>query len=180
MLRIILLGVLAGLDNLQVAAAISMMPLTRSRRMLFAATFCACEIATPLIGLLLMQLLRVRFGEWIDGLAPVILLACGMAIVVLALKGDDELEKMINHRWTVVGLPLSLSMDNLLIGFSLGTFGYPLPLAALTVGCVSAGMCLFGIAGGARIRRWIPEYAEVASGLYLIVIAATMWIGHRA
>jgi putative Mn2+ efflux pump MntP len=110
----------------------------------------------------------------------VILLACGIASVVLALKGDDELEKMVNHRWTVIGLPLSLSMDNLLIGFSLGTFGYPLPLAALTVGCVSASMCLFGIVGGTRIRRWIPEYAEVASGLYLIVLAATMWMGHRA
>jgi putative Mn2+ efflux pump MntP len=31
---------------------------------------------------------------------------------------------------------------------------------------------------GARIGRWIPKHAELVSGLYLIAIAATMWIRH--
>ena len=179
MLQIILLGVLAGLDNLQVAAAISMTPLTRTRRALFALAFCSCEISTPLLGLLLMHALRARYSHWLDRAAPLILLACGAVIIYLALKDDDQLEKLVNHKWTLVGLPLSLSFDNLLIGVSLGTFGYPLPLAALTVGSVSACMCLFGIAGGQRIRRWIPNHAEIVSGLYLIAIAAMMWIDPR-
>jgi putative Mn2+ efflux pump MntP len=179
MLRIILLGVLAGLDNLQVAAAISMTPLTRMRRTLFALAFCACEISTPLLGLVLMNLVRVRFGHWIDRIAPLILVACGAVIIYLALRDNDQLEKLVNNRWTLVGLPLSLSFDNLLIGVSLGTFGYPLPLAAMTVGSVSACMCLFGIAGGTSIRRWIPAHAEMISGLYLIAIAAMMWIDPR-
>jgi putative Mn2+ efflux pump MntP len=179
MLQIILLGVLAGLDNLQVAAAISMTPVTRMRRTLFALAFCACEISTPLLGLLLMNTLRVRFGHWIDRIAPLILVACGTVIIYLALRDNDQLEKLVNNRWTLVGLPLSLSFDNLLIGVGLGTFGYPLPLAAMTVGSVSACMCLFGIAGGTRIRRWIPTHAEMISGLYLIAIAAMMWIDPR-
>ncbi len=180
MFRIILLGVLAGLDNLQVAAAISMTPLTRTRRALFAITFCFCEISTPLAGLLLVRLLHNRFGEWIDRAAPFIVVTCGVVILLLALNDNDKLEKLVNNKWTVVGLPLSLSFDNLLIGVSLGTFGYPLPLAAATVGTVSASMSLIGIAGGARIRRWIPDYAQVISGVYLIAIAAMMWMDHRA
>lgn len=180
MLQIILLGVLAGLDNLQVAAAISMTPLSRTRRVLFAIAFCACEVLTPLVGLVLIGALRVRFGDWLDRLAPVIVLVCGAAIIYLALKDDDQLEKIVNNRWTLVALPISLSFDNLLIGVSLGTLGYPLPLAALTIGSISACMCLFGMAGGLRVRRWIPEYAEVVSGLYLIGIATMMWIGDRA
>ncbi|MEA2237876.1 MAG: manganese efflux pump family protein [Thermoanaerobaculia bacterium] len=179
MLRIILLGVLAGLDNLQVAAAISMTPLSRGRRALFAVAFCACEVSTPLIGLLLMTALRIRFGAWLDRASPLILVACGSVIIYLALKDNDQLEKLVNNKWTVVGLPLSLSLDNLLIGVSLGTLAFPLPLAALTIGSVSACMCLFGIAGGTRIRRWIPAHAELISGLYLIVIAAMMWIDPR-
>jgi putative Mn2+ efflux pump MntP len=179
MLRIILLGVLAGLDNLQVGAAISMTPLTRTRRQLFALAFCICEISTPLLGLLLMNAVRVRLGRWADGIAPVVLVACGIVIIYLAMRDDDQLEKLVNSRWTLLGLPVSLSFDNLLIGFSLGTLGYPLPLAAMTVGSVSACMCLFGIAGGARIRRWIPAHAELISGFYLIAIAAMMWIDPR-
>jgi putative Mn2+ efflux pump MntP len=179
MLKIILLGILAGSDNLQVAAAISMAPLTRARRALFALAFCVCEIATPLIGLIFIRSLHARFGLWVDRLAPLIVVACGVVILILALKDRDELETLINHRWTIAALPLSLSFDNLLIGVSLGTFGYSLPLAAAAVGGISACMCLFGIAGGMRIRRWIPEHANVVSGLYLIVIAAMMWAGVR-
>jgi putative Mn2+ efflux pump MntP len=175
LLQIVLLGVLAGSDNIQVAAAISMAPLTRARRMLFALAFSACEIATPLLGLLLMHSLRARFGPWTERVAPLIVVFCGVVILLLALTGRDELEKLVNHRWTVAALPLSLSFDNLLIGVSLGNFGYPLPLAAAAIGSVSAAMCVFGIFGGTRVRRWIPEYANVISGVYLIVLAAFMW-----
>ncbi|HEX6159902.1 MAG TPA: manganese efflux pump [Thermoanaerobaculia bacterium] len=176
MLQIVLLGILAGLDNVQVAAAISLAPLTRGRRILFAVAFSICEIASPLLGLLLMGSLRVRWGVWLDRSAPLIVVLCGLVILFLAFRDKDELQKLVNHRWTLVGLPISLSFDNLLIGISLGTLDYPLPLAAATIGCVSATMCVLGIIGGARLRRWIPEYAEVVSGLYLLVIAATMWI----
>lgn len=176
MLQILLLGVLAGTDNLQVAAAISMAPLTRARRIAFALAFCACEIGSPLAGLLFVTSLRSYFGTWPRLLAPIVVITCG-AVVFLAMRDSDELEKLVNHRWTVAALPLSLSLDNLLIGVSLGTFGYPLPLAAATIGSVSAAMCLFGLAGGTRIRRWIPERANVVSGFYLIVIAILMFTG---
>lgn len=175
MLQIILLGVLAGSDNLQVAAAISMAPLTRARRLLFALAFCTCEIATPLAGLLIMDILHARIGTWIDAVAPLIVVLCGAGILVLSFADHEELESLVNRRWTVAALPLSLSFDNLLIGVSLGAFGYPLPLAAATVGGVSACMCLIGIAGGARMRRALPAHASVISGLYLIVIAVFMW-----
>lgn len=173
MLQIVLLGILAGLDNVQVAAAISLAPLTRGRRILFAVAFSICEIASPLIGLLLMGSIRAR----LDHFAPLVVVACGLVILFLAFRDKNELQKLVNHRWTLVSLPLMLSFDNLLIGISLGALDYPLPLAAATIGCVSAAMCVLGIIGGARLRRWIPEYAEVVSGLYLLVIAATMWIG---
>ena len=179
LLQIVLLGILAGADNVQVAAAVSMAPLTRARRAGFAIAFAVCEMATPLLGLLFMRSLHVRYEAWVDRLAPLILVACGVGILFLAFKDRDELERIVNHRWTIAALPLSLSFDNLLIGVSLGTFGYPLPLAAATIGIISATMCCFGILGGASIRRWIPERANVVSGLYLIVIAAVMWIGDR-
>lgn len=173
LLQIVLLGILAGADNIQVAAAVSLAPLTRARRIGFAVTFALCEIATPILGLLFVRSIPVKLPT------PLILVACGVAIVVLALKDRDELERIVNRRWTIAALPLFLSLDNLLIGVSLGAFGYPVLLAAVTIGSISACMCILGIAGGARIRGWIPERANVVSGLYLIAIAAVMWAGDR-
>src|SRR5687768_12566167 len=134
MIQIILLGLLAGVDNLQVAAAISMAPLTKARRALFALVFCACEISAPLVGLLLMDSLRVRFGDALDRVAPLILVCGGALIIDLAWRGDDQLDRIVNNKWALVALPLSLSADNLLIGASIGTLGYPLPLAAFAIG----------------------------------------------
>ena len=171
MLRIILLGIVAGSDNLQVAAAISMAPLSRARRAAFAVAFALCEIGTPLLGLLLIASVHARFGRWIDRAAPLIVVACGVVILALALFGRDELPTFVNRRWIVAVLPLALSVDNLLIGVSLGAFRVPPALAAVTIGSVSASMCLIGLGAGARIRRWLPAHADLLSGIYLIAIA---------
>lgn len=174
--QLFFLGVLAGIDNLQVAAAISIAPLTRARRMLLLAAFATCEIASPLIGVFFAHGLRVRFGISFDGIAPFVIVACGLAIVWLALREDDDAGSLLNSRWTLIGLPLSLSFDNLLIGVSAATLGHPPAQAALIIGTTSAALCVTGILAGARIARLIPARAELVSGCALIIIAASMWI----
>lgn len=177
MTRLLLLGVLAGIDNLQVAAAMSVAPIARTRRMLLLAAFATCEIASPLIGVTLAHFLRTRFDVAFDGIGPFVVIACGVTILVLALREKDEdAEAIVNSRWTLIGVPLSLSLDNLLIGVSATTLGYPLALAALVIGATSATLCAIGVIAGARISRLIPGRAEVVSGVALIIIAASMWI----
>ncbi|HKO55496.1 MAG TPA: manganese efflux pump [Thermoanaerobaculia bacterium] len=175
MLRLLLLGVLAGIDNLQVAAALSVAPLSRARRVLLALSFTVCETTTPLIGYLLAHSLRVRLGSGFDHAAPFIVIGCGAAIVWLALRERDT-APLVNSGWTIFGLPLSLSLDNLLVGVSLGSFGYRPAVAALAIGGTSAVLCLCGIVFGARVRRLIPQRAELVSGAALIAVAASMWI----
>lgn len=175
LLSFALLGVVAGLDNLQVAAAISMTPLARSRRIAFALAFVVCEAGAPMLGALGIRALlsRVRALEVVD---PLVVAACGIAIVCFALT-ERGVAPIVNSRWTVIGLPLSLSFDNLLLGAGAGAAGVAPLAAAATVGCVSAAMCMVGIVAGARVRRWIPEKIEIVSGVYLVAIAATMWLG---
>lgn len=175
MLRLLLLGVLAGIDNLQVAAALSVAPLTRMRRLLLALAFTICETVSPLVGYALASVLRTRLGAVFDRATPFIVIACGTTIVWLALRERDT-APLVNSNWTIFGLPLSLSLDNLLVGVSLGSFGYRPAVAALTIGGTSAVLCLCGIVFGARIRRLIPERAELVSGAALIAVAASMWI----
>lgn len=176
MAQLFLLGVLAGIDNLQVAAAISVAPLARTRRMLLIATFAFCEIASPLIGVYFAHALKTRFAISFEGIGPFVVVACGIAIVWRALREDDDAKPLVNSRWTLIGLPISLSFDNLLIGVSAASLGYPPALSALTIGTISAVLCVTGILAGARISRLIPERAELVSGCALIIIAASMWI----
>lgn len=167
MIAFALLGVVAGLDNLQVATAISMTPLTTRWR--FAVAFAICEIASPMLGA--MGVRSLSFD-----VAPLVVAACGLAIIGFAFS-ERGVAPIVNSRWAVIALPLSLSFDNLLLGAGAGAAGISPLAAAATIGCVSASMCLAGIAAGARVRRWIPEKIEIVSGVYLVAIAATMWLG---
>jgi putative Mn2+ efflux pump MntP len=175
MLQLLLLGALAGLDNLQAAAALSMSPLTRERRRMLTISFVLCEGLTPLLGLLLAELVRLPMGASFDRIAPLVVVGCGVAVLWQAFT-DDEAAPVVNSRWMIVSLPLSLSLDNLLIGVSAGSLGYPPALAALAIGGISATMCAAGIAAGSRIGRLVPRYGNVLSGMALLVIAVSMWI----
>lgn len=176
-MSLILLGLLAGLDNVQVAAALSLSGLGPRRRTLFAVMFALTESLAPVAGVLLAAQVRARLGITFDGIGPYVIVACGAAIVLLALFGNDgDAAKLANSRWTIFGLPLTLSVDNVFIGISAATLGYPPMLAAAAVGAISALLCVLGIAFGARIHRLIPKHPELVSGGALIAIAASMWI----
>jgi putative Mn2+ efflux pump MntP len=70
MARLLLLGLLAGLDNLLVAAAMSVAPVRHARRLWLLAAFAACELASPLTGVLLAHVLKTRLHVSFDGVGP--------------------------------------------------------------------------------------------------------------
>ncbi|HYR09329.1 MAG TPA: manganese efflux pump [Longimicrobium sp.] len=168
MLEVAAFGVLAGLDNLQVSAALGLSRPRRGRLLALAAAFAACEALMPLVGLAAGGALR-RALPALEAVGPLVLLACGAAILLLALREGDA-RPVVEGRW-MLGLPLTLSLDNLLAGAGLGSVGYPVVASALVVGTISGGMCVAGLAAGASLRRRVPGRAEVWSGAYLVVLA---------
>jgi putative Mn2+ efflux pump MntP len=172
MLELAFFGVLAGLDNLHVSAALGVARPRRGRLLALAAAFAACEALMPLVGLALGGALR-RTVPGLEAAGPLVLLLCGSAILVQALREDDDgaADRAVDGGWMILGLPLSLSMDNLFAGVGLGSAGYPVLPSAVVVGVISGAMCIAGLFAGAWLRRWVPGRAEVWSGAFLVVLA---------
>jgi manganese efflux pump family protein len=168
MLEVAAFGVLAGLDNLHVSAALGVSRPRRGRLLALAAAFAACEALMPLVGLALGGALRRAFQP-LEGAGPLVLLVCGAAILLHAVR-EGEAREVVEGRW-VLGLPLALSLDNLFAGVGLGSAGYPVLASALVVGALSGGMCVAGLLAGAWLRRRVPGRAEVWSGAFLVVVA---------
>ncbi len=167
------LGILIGLDNLQVSAGLGLVRMSPARRWALAGAFALCETVMPLVGLALGQAARSRAGAWADGIGIAVLALCGLLIVVFALRGGEEAkESLAGSRLALAGLPLSLSLDNLAAGVGLGSLGFPVLASALVLGLVSGSLCTAGLFAGAHLRRWIPERAELWSGVYLLALAA--------
>lgn len=167
MKTILLLGLLTGLDNLQVTPALGVMRLTTRQRLFLALMFGLAEALMPLVGLWAGSSLRDSVEGWADYVGPVVMLLCGGGIIALSLRAAD-LKPIFTSKWTLVLLPLSLSIDNLLAGVGLGASGAPLLLSALVVGGISAAMSLAGLYAGQFVRGWLPRRAELFSGAYLV------------
>lgn len=176
MKTVLLLGLLVGLDNLQVGAALGLVPSRARRRWLLALAFGVCETGMPLAGLALGGWVQRLAGAWADGIGAAVLALCGAVIVVSALRGGEDAAAM-DGRLAWIGLPISLSLDNLFAGVGLGSLGYPVIVSALVIGLVSSCLCLLGLLGGAWIARWVPERAEILGGVYLIGLAVFRLLG---
>jgi manganese efflux pump family protein len=176
---VFLLGLLVGLDNLQVGAGLGLVRMTSARRWAFAGVFAFCETFMPLVGLALGQVARSRAGVWADAIGIGVLALCGLLIIVLSLRGSEDAEELVGSRLALAGLPLSLSFDNLAAGVGLGSLGFPVVASALILGLVSGSLCALGLFAGARLRRWVPKRAELWSGVYLLALAAVRLLETR-
>ncbi|WP_338847142.1 manganese efflux pump [Massilia sp. W12] len=172
MFEIMMFGILAGVDNLQACSALGLLPLHKRRLHLLAAAFCLSEIGAALLGMWLARSLSVWLG--VDGpeFGPWLMLACGVLVLGLAWRGDDErLHDVINQRGWIFGLPLTLSFDNLAAGAGISFSSVPLFSAALAIGVISASMSCIGLYLGQGVRRFLPQKMDYAAGFFLCGLA---------
>lgn len=169
---ILLLGLLAGLDNLQVGAGLGLARMRPWRRLALAGSFLLCETTMPLAGLALGRLVQRFAGPVAEGIGSLVLAVCGGLIVALAIRGpEDDEPRCADGPLTLIALPVSLSFDNLFVGLGLGSLGFPVIVSALGIGGISGGLGCLGLFAGKRLRRLVPARAELLSGAYLVALA---------
>ncbi len=72
---------------------------------------------------------------------------------------------------------LALSIDNLAIGFALGTYHVSLAAAAIIIGAVSVTLSLIGLELGARLGAKAGQRGELLGGLVLIAVGIALASG---
>lgn len=177
MIAIIILGVLVGLDNLQLASAIGLAGLEPKRRLLLVVAFVFFEVSMPLLGMIIGHRLNSDFEFFAELLGPVIMIALGLYIIINEFIEKQEVKedkKVINKGWLLLMLPLMMSFDNLIAGIGLGTSGYPVISTSIVVGICAGSMCLLGLFIGEKMRKLIPANLEMLSGFYFIGLALVL------
>jgi putative Mn2+ efflux pump MntP len=75
---------------------------------------------------------------------------------------------------TLFGLPLALSVDNLIAGTGLGLLGFSPVIPAIGFGIVTALMSFVGLCVGRAAVRVIPVRADLLSGISLVAAAIVL------
>jgi manganese efflux pump family protein len=181
MLKLLAFVLPLGLDSFAVAAALGASQVsTVWQRLRISLVFVIFEGGMPLIGLALGSALARGIGHIADYLAAAAVIGIGVWMV---LAGDEDEEDkagriMTSRGLALVGLGISISLDELAIGFGIG-------LERLPVGAVIAAIALqafvaaqLGLAIGAKIAERWRERAERAAGIALILLGAYLIAQH--
>lgn len=164
------------LDTFAVAAALGVSRLGAAQRIRLSLLFAVFEGGMPLVGLAFGASIGNAIGNLADYVASAGLLGVGAWM----LFADDEKEEQRVRRLAgagglaVVGLGLSVSLDELAIGFSMGLARVPVVPAALLIAAQAFLASQVGFALGARISKRLREGAERVAALALIVIGVLL------
>jgi manganese efflux pump family protein len=181
MLRVILVVVPLGLDTFALSTVLGVLPLARGQRLRLAALFATAEGLMPAVGLLLGLPLGHALGASASYLAGVFLIGIGGWMWWHERRESrqddkDEADKIMRaataSTWTLLGLALSISLDELAVGFSFGLLGLPLiPILVLIAGQALV-VSLVGQWIGRHVGRQLGPYAERLVGPILCLLGA--------
>jgi manganese efflux pump family protein len=93
---------------------------------------------------------------------------------VYMLAGDDDEVRTNVHGLALIGLGLSISLDELAIGFSFGLLHVSLAWALVLIAVQAFVAAQLGLWLGARVGAALRERAEQAAGVALIALAAVV------
>jgi len=172
MVTLLLLGFALSLDSFRVSLGLGTLKLSRLRQLQIVIAFGVCDALAPLIGLLIGKSLLEFVGPWVEHLGPLLLCAYGVYVIYIA-KRCAGTETGETDRWMVLGLPLSLSLDNLIAGTTLGMIGFPILLSVTIIGVMSSLLSLAGLRLGHTALNFLRIRADLIGGVVLVVIALT-------
>lgn len=175
--EILVLGFVLSLDNFRVSIAIGTVPFGLKRAVQVALTFGLWDAVMPLVGLLIGRQIGESVGNVADLLGAAALGGYGLYLVISALRNPEPDE--LDHPWALFGIPLTLSLDNLFAGASLGILGLSPWFSAAVFGVMTAVMSLGGLLLGRAAARLIRIRSDLLSGVTLIIAAAALplWFG---
>ncbi len=173
MIRLLAFVVPLGLDSFAVAAVLGASGVTGIReRLRVSLIFVVFEAGMPLIGLAAGRGIARAVGGVAEYLSGAAVIALG---VYMLLAGDDEQRagRLASTRGPgMLVLGVSISMDELAIGFSLGLVRLPVLPVIIAIAVMALLASQLGLALGHRISERLRERAGQFAAVALILLGA--------
>jgi manganese efflux pump family protein len=191
MLALLLVAASVGLSNFAAAIAIGVSGVDARTRLRVGLVFGLFESGMPVLGLFLGAQVAGDLGHAARWVGAGLLIAVGLYALVSAARakpaGADTRKRGQEESASPAAPPanlarllvggLALSLDNLVVGFALGTYHTPIVVSAVIIGAVSVALSLVGLELGARIGKWAGERGEQLAGLMLISVGVAIAAG---
>ena len=179
MFGLLSLGLTLSLDNFRSSLVLGGLKPSFRQSVKTSAIFGLWDGLAPALGIVLGSLVSNKIDSTADTVAIVGLGAYGTFLIIRALISPERADP--NLKWARRGLPLPLSVDNVVAGAALGLAGYSPWLAPLVFGSITFVMSIAGHQIGrivAHFFDFIPRMnTDLLTGIGFAVIAAMMALG---
>lgn len=166
---VLLIAVALGMDAFSLSIGVGMQGITTYRSGQLSAIIGILHVILPLLGIYLGQALGTVAGNIAGYVGAGVLIILGAKMIYEEFTEEEESMDKLSG-WQFVVLPVSVSLDSLSIGFSLGTFGVgQLIFVTGTFGIVAALMTLAGIFLGTRIGHTVEKTSILGGGILVIL-----------
>lgn len=172
LLTILIMAVALGMDAFSLGIGIGLRGIRLADVLKISLAIGLFHVVMPLIGIYLGHYVGWLLGSVARLMGGALLVLLGSHMIVSALRSRDAQHEMraIDHR-TLGGMllfALTVSVDSMSVGVSLGMFATDLALTVLTFGAFGGVMSVCGLLLGRRAGHWIGDYGEALGGIILL------------
>jgi putative Mn2+ efflux pump MntP len=180
LLGLALVSVSVGLSNFAGAIGIGLAGVDRRTRLRVGIAFGLFEGLMPVLGLFVGQAVAEVAGGVGRYIGAALLVVTGIYTVWQGRRTGDveraEERGQLKTRQLAI-LAFALSIDNLVVGFALGSLRLPIALAAVTIAVVSVALSLLGLELGRRAGARVGEWSEEIGGVVLVLVGLALAAG---
>jgi putative Mn2+ efflux pump MntP len=178
MLKLALFVLPLGLDTFAVSAALGLQGLPKRERLRVSLLLSGFEMTMPVVGLLIGRGLGAAIGGGAEYVAAAALVGLGGYMLLADDQAESEkLARLSTHSGLVlVGLGLSISIDELAMGLTIGLLELSLIAAVILIGAQAFVAAQLGLRLGSRLGEAAREWAERLAGIALLALGALILV----
>jgi manganese efflux pump family protein len=181
-LALLLVALAVSLSNLAASVGIGIAGAAPRERLRIGVVFGVFETGMPILGVVLGHSLAHNLGHAARWIGAALLIIVGGYTAIQAArdrtgKGTTSRAAIGRNTGSLVLTGLALSIDNLVVGFALGTYHVSLVVAAAVIGATSVTLSLVGLELGGRLGTRIVDHGELVGGLVLVGVGIAIATG---
>jgi putative Mn2+ efflux pump MntP len=173
LVTLIMIAVALGMDAFSLGIGLGMKRIPLRLMTWLSLSIGVFHVLMPLIGMLLGQFLGSIMQEIATAVGGGMLCFLGLNMLFQVMRREKQQQDLAIRSWSGILLfSLSVSLDSLSAGLSMGLFSADLPLAVILFGCAGSLMAGFGLMLGRVVGSWAGSYGEALGGMILLLLGS--------
>lgn len=172
-LKMLILVLSLGIDTLLIS--ISLGVIKTKGKFKIALVFACAEAIMPLIGLFIGKGAGQFIGHGASLIGGVLLI--GVSTWLIFFEDEDEEEEKLERNligWTLIITAISISLDELAVGFSIGLIDVPVALTIFLIALQAFLFTFLGLTFGSKLKPYLGEWSEKIAAIVLGLLG--LWI----